>query len=555
MSEPSTQDPQAPTPDDRGVSRREFVQTAAVAGAGFVIVPRHVLGRGFQAPSDVLNIATVGVGGMGSGNTAAVMSQNIVAICDVDDALLERSLTRWKERIYPPPPPPEQAGRQGGAGGRQGGAGGALGPAAAGPPRPVWNDFGKSKAQAGADARWTPNGGTEDMKKFVDEQMPKAQRYRDYREMLDKQKDIDAIIVATPDHMHAVIASNAMDLGKHVYVQKPLCWSVHEARHLAKKATEKSVVTQMGNQGHSQDGARRGQEYLMAGAIGDIREVHVWTNRPLAFWPQGIPRPAAITGNPPTNWNNSAITRRLAAAMVGDYPVPDQLAWDLFLGVAPDVEYHPLYHPFNWRGWVDWGQGALGDMGAHLIDHPVWGLKLGLPTVIETTSTPFNRVCYPNATTTHYEFPARSGMPAVKLVWYDGGLLPPKPDEIGEERLNGEGGILYIGSKGKMLQDTYGSRPRLLPADKHNSYGAPRERMPRVPHQAHEMNWVNAIKGTDTISCPFSYAAHLTEIMLLGVASLRANARLHYDASAMRFTNNAAANEFLSREYRLGYSL
>jgi predicted dehydrogenase len=531
-------------------TRREFVKTAAVAGAGLTIVPRHVLGLGFQAPSDTLNIAIVGVGGMGSSNAAAVMSQNIVAICDVDDVLLERSLTRWKDRVYPPAPTqPAGGGRGGGGGGRGGGEG------QAGPPRPVWQDFGKSQMQTEADARWTPNGGTADMKKFVDEQMPKLRKYRDYREMLAKQTDIDAVVVATPDHMHAVIASNAMDVGKHVYVQKPMCWSVHEARHLARKAAEKKVVTQMGNQGHSQDEARRGQDYLAAGAIGDITEVHVWTNRPLAFWPQGIPRPAAITGNPPTNWNNSSITRRLAAAMVGDYPVPDALAWDLFLGVAPDVEYHPVYHPFNWRGWVDWGQGALGDMGAHLIDHPVWGLKLGLPTVIETTSTPFNRVCYPNATTTHYEFAARSGMPALQMVWYDGGLLPPKPEEIGEERLSGEGGILYVGTKGKMLQDTYGANPRLLPVDMHNSYGAPREQMARVPHQAHEMNWVNAINGKDTISSPFSYAAHLTEVMLLGVASLRANAKLHYDGAAMRVTNNDAANEFLTRTYRAGYSL
>jgi predicted dehydrogenase len=240
----------------------------------------------------------------------------------------------------------------------------------------------------------------------------------------------------------------------------------------------------------------------------------------------------------------------------GSYPVPDKLSWDLVLGVAPVVEYHPLYHPFNWRGWVDWGQGALGDMGAHLIDHPVWALKLGLPTVIETVSTPFNGVSYPNATLTHYEFPAREGMPPVKLTWYDGGMLPPKPEELGEERLSGEGGVLYIGSKGKLLQNTYGARPRLLPSDRHNTYGAPREQLARVPHESHEMNWVNAIRGRDQISCPFSYAAHLTEIMLLGVASLRANnAKLHYDAAKMEFTNNAGANEYLSRVYRDGYSL
>jgi len=341
-----------------------------------------------------------------------------------------------------------------------------------------------------------------------------------------------------------------------------MCWSVHEARHLAKKAADMKVVTQMGNQGHSNDEARRGQEYLQAGVIGDVKEVHVWTNRPLAFWPQGLPRPAAIDPNRPLSWNNSSVTRRLANAMVGDYPVPEKLSWDLFLGVAPNVEYHPLYHPFNWRGWVDWGQGALGDMGAHLIDHPVWGLELGLPTTIETTSTPFNGVCYPNATRTDYEFPARKGKPAVKLVWYDGGLTPPRPEELGEERLNGEGGILYVGSKGKLLQQTYGQRPRLLPFEAHNSYGAPKEKLVRIPHQSHEMNWVNAIKGKEEASSPFSYAAHLTEIMLLGVVSLRANKKLHYDGATMTVTNNTpiddktpAPNDLLTRMYRDGYSL
>jgi len=194
-------------------------------------------------------------------------------------------------------------------------------------------------------------------------------------------------------------------------------------------------------------------------------------------------------------------------------------------------------------------------MGAHLIDHPVWGLKLGLPTAIETISTPFNKLTYPNATTTYYEFPARGEMPAVKLTWYDGGLTPPKPDEMGDERLAGEGGVLYIGSKGKMLQNTYGARPRLLPVEKHNSSGAPPEKLARVPHQSHEMNWVNAIKGKDQISCPFSYASHLTEIMLLGIAALRATSKLYYDGPNMRVTNNPSANEFLTRAYRQGYSL
>jgi predicted dehydrogenase len=537
----STRDPKLPT-TGTGLSRRNFVKHAALTGAGFMIVPRHVLGQGVTPPSDLVNLATVGVSGMGASNTQAVMTQNIVALCDVDFGLLDSRLAAWRNSAYPLASPPTPGG---GAGNQGSGT----------PAQPTWTNFGPSKAQQAANTKWTPEPQAQALRRFVD-RIPRIARYRDYREMLEKQKDIDGVIVATPDHMHAVIASTAMQLGKHVYVQKPLCWSVHEARHLARLAASSKVVTQMGNQGHSQDGARRGQEYLMAGAIGEIREVHVWTNRPLGYWPQGVPRPAAPAAGAPTPaWNNNGLVSRLAASMAGTFPVPNTLSWDLFLGVAPNVEYHPVYHPFNWRGWVDWGQGALGDMGAHLIDHPVWGLKLGLPTSIETISTPFNGASYPNATTTYYEFPARQGMPAVKMVWYDGGLLPPRPAELGEEKLNPTGGVLYIGNKGKMLQETYGAVPRLLPMEQHNAYGAPREQMVRIPHQSHEMNWVNAIRGREEVSCPFSYGSHLTEIMLLGIAALRANTKLHYDGANMRITNNAGANQFLTREYRQGYSL
>jgi len=517
----------------KGVSRRQFIETAAITGAGIAIVPRHVLGRGYTPPSDLLNIASVGIGGMGHTNLANVGSQNIVAICDVDWDYAGKSIERFsrelEQRKNPAPPRPGQTPNT-------------------------------DPARAGQSV--------ENYQRLVDN-LPKAKHYTDYREMLAQQKDIDAVIVATPDHMHAAIASAAMAAGKHVYVQKPLCWSVAECRHLAKKAAENpKLVTQMGNQGHSSDGARRGQEYILAGAIGDVHEVHIYTNRPLGYWPQGVPRPAPMpatnaNGTPYTpGWNNTDVERRLAAAMAGNYPVPETLSWDLFLGAAPDVEYHPIYHPFNWRGWVDWGQGALGDMGAHLIDHPVWNLQLGWPTTIEAISTPFNKVSYPNAETVYYEFPARKGMPPVKLVWYDGGLMPAKPEELGDEPMVGEGGVIYIGSKGKMIQNTYGARPRLLPVERHNSYGPPKEKLARVPHQAHEMNWVNAIRGTDEISCPFSYAAHLNEIMLLGVVSLRAGAKIHYDGANMRVTNTITqgrqtidANALLRRENRKGFEL
>ena len=284
------------------------------------------------------------------------MSQNIVAFCDVDDALMESTIQALQKAAAAEPQQQSGQGRT---------------------PRPV------SKAQQAANERRAAVDGRAALKRFVNDQLPKLQKYRDYREMLDKQKDIDAIVVATPDHMHAAIATAAIDLGKHVYVQKPLCWSVEEARFLAKKAKDKpKVVTQMGNQGHSSDGARTGYEYIRGGAIGDVREVHVWTNRPLGFWPQGIPRPAPMPADAPAaprRWDGRVVNTRIAAALAGNYPVPDTLAWNLFLGVAPEVEYHPIYHPMNWRGWVDWGQGALGDMGAHLVDHPFWALNLGIP--------------------------------------------------------------------------------------------------------------------------------------------------------------------------------
>ncbi len=423
------------------ISRRTFLTTTA-AGAGLTILPRHVLGRGFQAPSDTVNIATVGFGGMGGSNTRRLMSQNIVAICDVDDALVDAQLKRMADDATSVPASPQQPQRQ---------------PA-------------MSKAQVTANARRPRIDNAAALRRFTSEQIPRLKRYRDYREMLDKQKDIDAIVVATPDHMHAVIALAAMDLNKHVYVQKPLCWSVEEARALAKKAKEKpSVVTQMGNQGHSSDGSRTGYEYIRGGAIGDVREVHVWTNRPLGFWPQGIPRPAPLgagTSAPrPLRFPSGRVTPLMADALYREAAaIPSTLSWDLFLGVAPDVDYHPIYHPHHWRGWVDWGQGALGDMGAHLIDHPFQALNLGLPTVIETLSTPFNGVCFPHATTTYYQFPARGDMPAVKLTWYDGGLTPPRPEELGDEKLNGEGRHHLCGQQGQ--DDAADLRPRTAAAAK-----------------------------------------------------------------------------------------
>ncbi len=508
------------------VTRREFIAKTAAVGAAFTIVPRHVLGRGFTAPSDMLNVACVGVGGMGRSNLINLASQNVVALCDVDWGYTDRTLSRLdtdasnlQNHIDHPT------------------TGANVAPAVSAA------DAEKTKARLAS------------ILHLKNDLIPKAKRYSDYRQMLDKQKDIDAVVIATPDHMHAPIALACMDMKKHVYVQKPLVWSVDEARQLSKKAKETGVATQMGNQGHSLNDARMAVEWVQAGAIGEVKEIHIWTDRPLGFWPQGLPRPAApkeaLDGRP---WNSAGVDERLAAAMAaGSYPIPDTLSWDLFLGVGPSIPYHPVYHPFNWRGWVDWGCGALGDMGAHLFDVSMWSLNLGLPTSVETLSTPFNRVSFPHATMSFYEFPARGHMPPVKLTWYDGGFLPPKPLEIGEEELKKEGGALLVGTKGKLIHDTYGANPRLLPKTLADKVGKPAQKLPRIENEDHEMNWVNTAKGKTQASCPFEYGAQLTEVMLLGVVALKAGKKIYYDGANMKVTNVPEANQYLSRQYRTGW--
>ncbi|GAC1515258.1 MAG: Gfo/Idh/MocA family oxidoreductase [Gemmatimonadaceae bacterium] len=525
------------TKSSEGITRRDFVADStklALGAAAFTIVPRHVLGRGYQAPSDTLNIAIVGCGGMGMSNAEALTSQNIVALCDIDFKLVDRNLG------------------------------------------------GRDKDREGKER---PSGVK------LQEAYRKAARYSDFRVMLEKQKNIDAVLIATPDHLHAVIAAAAMRAGKHVYVQKPLTYTVKEARVLRDLARSTGVVTQMGNQGHSSDDARRVNEWIQAGMIGPVREVHVWTNRPI--WPQGIPRPGELAAMadarpagspvgggdmrpppprlPPVQpWGARSVNDALASAMMNGSPsaVPEGLNWDLFLGPGPEVPYHPVYHPFNWRGWVDWGVGALGDMGAHLIDHPYWALGLGLPTTIEATSTPWGGLSpyggakehlatYPLATTVHYQFAARGTQPPVMLSWYDGGLMPPRPDILPPDLvLDRQGGVMYIGEKGILLHETYGKNPRLLP----DALMQPASVVPRTyvrVETSHEMNWALACKGQGKASSPFEYAAPLTETMLLGIVALRTGQgkKILYDGEAMRVTNVPEANQYLQREYRKGWTL
>jgi predicted dehydrogenase len=353
-----------------------------------------------------------------------------------------------------------------------------------------------------------------------------------------------------------------MERGKHVYVQKPLTWSVQESRMLRALADETGVVTQMGNQGHSEDGARLINEWVQAGVIGPVRQVHIWTNRPI--WPQGLPEPVMPDEMPEDdNWWPGSTNMRIASAISRDYAMPATLDWDLFrCSNNDDTSYHPIYHPFHWRGWTAFGVGALGDMGAHLMDHPYWALGLEYPTSIEATSTPWGGpshapVSYPMAMTAHYRFPRRGMMPPVEMHWYDGGLMPPRPEDLPSDvALDRTGGVIMEGERGILMHETYGRDPTLYPEGLMEEAATVPQTFTRI-EDSHEMNWANACKGQGKATCPFSYAAPLTEVMLLGMVALRAGQgrKIYYDGPQMRITNDDDANQFLTREYRAGWGM
>jgi predicted dehydrogenase len=460
-------------------SRRSFIRDASIA-AGFFIVPRHVLGRGFIAPSDKLNIAGIGAGGKGESDLAEFAKSpnaNIVSLCDVDDRQAKKSRGRF----------------------------------------------------------------------------PKATYYKDFREMLDKEKNnIDAVSVSTPDHTHAIAALAAMQMGKHVYVQKPLTHDVHEARMLTEAADKYKVVTQMGNQGSSSDGVRQMQEWYNAGIIGDAHTIYVWTNRPV--WPQGFGKPKTTAA------------------------VPTELDWNLWLGTAPFEDYKEGYVPFNWRGYWSFGTGALGDMGCHLIDPAFKTVGLGYPSEVECsvaaiyekmwTASYYPDSC-PASSSVILKFPGKDGKKDVELHWTDGGIRPERPEELGPDEImgddDGSGGVIIEGTKGKIMCGTYGSNPRLLPTSRMNEVNVPKT-LDRVP-EGHYVQWVNgciAGYGKNKLSSSFDYAGPLTESILMGNLALRSwnlkngnnfngRKRLIWDAKNMKITNFDEANQFVKREYRKGW--
>jgi len=469
-------------------SRRAFLKTASIASAGFYIVPRNVLGKGFIAPSDKLNIAAIGAGGKAEVNLQNSWNSgtdNIVALCDVDDRQAANSRKKW----------------------------------------------------------------------------PKASYYRDFRQMLDKEaKHFDAVIVTTPDHTHAVAALASMQLGKHIYCEKPLTHDISEARLLTKAAKQYKLVSQMGNQGSSGDDTRLVETWIQEGVIGDVHTVHVWTNRPT--WPQGIPTPT------------------------GKFQVPKEVDWELWLGTAPFRDFNPVYLPAIWRGWSDFGTGSLGDMGCHFIDVPYRALKLGYPTSVETSVgsvyTGFFQEAiytdsYPPSAKTHIQFPARDKMPPVEMIWYDGGIKPRRPDELLPDEEMGEldGGIIFDGTKGKLMAGLFGRNATLLPTKLMKETTLPASKFPMVEggSDGHQQQWIKACKkgyGTYT-SSSFDIAGPLTETVLMGNLAVRSynyiekdskgnntfpgRKKLLWDGENMRITNFEPANRFVKREYRQPWKL
>jgi predicted dehydrogenase len=438
-----------------GLSRRRFAQTVAAA-ATISIVPRHVLGgQGHQAPSDTLNIASIGAGGRARSDLRGCESQNIVALCDVDWQRAAPSFARY----------------------------------------------------------------------------PKARTYKDFRVMLEQEKDIDAVIVATADHTHAVIALAAMRLGKHVYCEKPLTRTIHEARVLGRAARAAGVATQMGNQGHAGEGTRQIREWIEAGVIGKVSAIEYWTNRPI--WPQAIDRPSEA------------------------HNVPPGLDWDLFLGPAPDRPYHPAYHPFNWRGWWDYGTGALGDIACHAMDAGFWTFDLRDPDRISAETTKVFAETAPAASRIEYHFPARGDRPELQVIWRDGNLQPPRPPQLAEgESLPQSSGQMFVGEDGVLTAGIYGEEPRLYPTSLHEAVMAdpPPQKYPRSEGVYAE--WIAAAKGEGTTGSNFpDHSGPLTEMALLGNLAVRSGRELTWDAEKGRVTNYEPANQYLHSEYRSGWSL
>ena len=437
------------------ISRRDFMKRAAASAAVFSIVPSHVLGGpGKKAPSEKLNIASVGAGGRAASDINGVKSENIVALCDVH----------------------------------------------------------ASKAA----------------KMF--QAFPKAKKYTDFRKMLEKERGLDAVVIGTPDHIHAPAAVMAMELGRHVYVEKPMAHTIYECRKMLEVARRNKVVTQMGNQGHAGDGLRLTYEFIKNDAIGEIREVHVWSDRAKGWWPQGVDRPKDTP------------------------PVPDDLDWDLWLGPAPYRPYHKAYVPFAWRGWLDYGCGAMGDMAVHNADPAFFCLGLGAPEAAEAETSAVNNETFPEWSIIHYYFPAKGKQPPVKLTWYDGGKKPKEPEAM-EGRKFGGNGIFFVGSKGYIQCGSHAGSPVIVPESLRKATKRPERMLERSP--GHHKEWINACKAGDPrmAKAGFDYSAPYMESLLVGNLAVRLQKRIRWDAKNMKCINEPAADILINKKYRDGFKV
>ncbi len=462
----------------RGISRRKFVGRAAAAA--LTIVPRHVLGgEGHVAPNDKTTLAGIGTGGQGMQNMMRLQRLpeiQVVAVCDVNresGGYLSWNWTQGKEQRLAGREPTRRA---------------------------IEEHYAKEK----------PSGNYKGCK-----------GYADYRELL-AHEDVDVVMIATPDHTHAVITMAALKLGKHVYCEKPLTYSVYEARQVTEAARKAGVATQLGNQGQASEEARVVREMIADGTIGPVHEVRVWCPARFWSWYGGEGRPPETP------------------------PVPDGLDWDLWLGPAPERPYHPAYHPWTWRNWWDFGTGLLGDLWCHKLSTTFKALNLGHPTSVEASSTKLNPETYPLGVIARFEFPARGDMPPLTLSWFDGGLMPPRPKELEPGRRMAD--MTYLGEKGAIMGH------RLIPETAMAKYGRPPKTIPRSP--GHDEEWVAACRGGPRAGSDFvEHSGLLTEACLLANVAVRTGKRLEWDGPNMKITNDEAANKLLHREYREGWTL
>jgi predicted dehydrogenase len=513
----------SPDNSQKAVSRRKFLEQSAAAAVGLTIVPRRVLGGvGYVPPSDKVNIAFVGVGAQGLRVMLHFLREpdvQGVAVCDVNKS---------------------------------------------GDNYPQWDthEFCKSvRNLLGVDSGWdwlSPDqpiqlthslrvtggvAGREPCQRIVDGYYGTQNRsgayhgcsaYADFRELLEKQKDIDALVVCTTDNLHAAVSTAAMKKHKHVFCQKPLTRTIYEARRMAEIARETGVATQIAVGNQASEDTRLLCEWIWDGAIGAVREVVNWSSRP--FWPQGLERPKETE------------------------PVPEGLDWNLWLGPAPERPFHHVYLPFSWRGWTDFGCGALGDMGSYSFDTIFRVLKLEAPVSVEASSTDRYDETYPQASIIQFNFPGRGEMPPVKFTWYDGGLKPARPEELegsappedaGEE---GNEGLLFIGDRGKILCRFSGGRPRLIPEAKMNSYKQPPKTLPRSP--GNEREWLDACKGGKVKpGGNFEFSGLVTETLLLGNAAVQSGQKLKWDRSNLKFVNSDSTQKLVKPERRSGWEL